>query len=391
MVVEKTQLQKAIDYFDCAPDQNIYQNLNYMGVLLSNKASLSGGDIQEVSDAMRYFSCAPDQNIYANLFNIGKLIAFDLLNPSTSGDGLPSQTGNAGKILTTDGSSASWDDVATLFSGIPAGGDLSGTYLNPVFAIPRAILGSNTFTNTQIITQATVNSSILISTGYKLTGTDITPMIDLSGEWAGTGTASAFKLYINRTSTSSLASKLLDLGRADNSIGSVFSVTQDGRVIMGFSDGATLWTSDFLLTLKNNNYTSTISHSGGGALSFRTQYPTVGWAFIGAVNVINNSDESKYLYIYHNGTNATLSGTGGLEFSDGYNMVFNATNGTKIGTDPSQKLSLWGKTPITEPTTGVTAASFSPGTSNISDDSATFDGYTIGQVVAALRLLGAIA
>lgn len=48
----------------------------------------------------------------------------------------------------------------------------------------------------------------------------------------------------------------------------------------------------------------------------------------------------------------------------------------------------WGLTPIARPTTAVAAATFVTNTSLIFDDSATFDGYTIGQVVKALRNLG---
>lgn len=73
-------------------------------------------------------------------------------------------------------------------------------------------------------------------------------------------------------------------------------------------------------------------------------------------------------------------------FSDGYNIAFNATTGTKIGTATSQKIWFWNATPIVQPTTSVGSATLtSPwaGTNIKSDD--TFDGYTLQQVVKALR------
>lgn len=47
--------------------------------------------------------------------------------------------------------------------------------------------------------------------------------------------------------------------------------------------------------------------------------------------------------------------------------------------------------PIAQPTTATTAATFVANTSAIANDTATFDGYTIGKVVKALRNLGLLA
>jgi hypothetical protein len=65
--------------------------------------------------------------------------------------------------------------------------------------------------------------------------------------------------------------------------------------------------------------------------------------------------------------------------------------GTKIGTATTQKIAFWNKTPIVQPTTSIAAATFVTNTSLIANDTATFDGYTIGQVVKALRNTGILA
>jgi len=65
--------------------------------------------------------------------------------------------------------------------------------------------------------------------------------------------------------------------------------------------------------------------------------------------------------------------------------------GFKIGTAATQKIGIWNATPVVQPTTGISAGAFVANTSGISDDTATFDGYTIGQVVAALRQIGVLA
>lgn len=80
-------------------------------------------------------------------------------------------------------------------------------------------------------------------------------------------------------------------------------------------------------------------------------------------------------------------------------IVFNATNiqsdtttGTKIGTSASQKFSLWNAPPVAQPTTAVGSATLnSPGAGSQIKSDDTFDGYTLQQVVAALRLVGILA
>lgn len=79
-------------------------------------------------------------------------------------------------------------------------------------------------------------------------------------------------------------------------------------------------------------------------------------------------------------------------FSDGYNISFGTTTGTKIGTGTTQKIGFWNATPIVQPTTSVWSATYaSPwaGTNIKTDD--TFDGYTLQQVVKALRDTGILA
>ena len=86
------------------------------------------------------------------------------------------------------------------------------------------ILGANTFTALQTITQASANAGIIASTGYSLTGSNATSMINLAGTWNTTGTPSAIKLDITDT-LSNAASLLLDLRVGGNTY---FSVRKDG-------------------------------------------------------------------------------------------------------------------------------------------------------------------
>lgn len=72
-------------------------------------------------------------------------------------------------------------------------------------------------------------------------------------------------------------------------------------------------------------------------------------------------------------------------------IKFDTTTGTKLGTAASEKLAHYGATPIVQPTTAGSAATLVGGGGTALTDSDTFDGYTLKQVVKALRNLGLLA
>lgn len=67
------------------------------------------------------------------------------------------------------------------------------------------------------------------------------------------------------------------------------------------------------------------------------------------------------------------------------------TGGMRIGGTSASLLGLWGATPIARPTTAVASATRVGGGGTALTDTDTFDGYTIGQIVKALRNIGALA
>jgi hypothetical protein len=83
--------------------------------------------------------------------------------------------------------------------------------------------------------------------------------------------------------------------------------------------------------------------------------------------------------------------TDSLTLNDAKNIAVSTTTGTKIGTATTQKLGFWNAAPIVQPATGGAASTFVANTSGIADDTATWDGYTIGNVVKALRNMGLLA
>lgn len=79
------------------------------------------------------------------------------------------------------------------------------------------------------------------------------------------------------------------------------------------------------------------------------------------------------------------AGTMALKTSLGATAIGIADSGaaTQIG--------IFGATPILQPTTGVGAATFVAGAGTAVNDASTFDGYTLKQIVKALRNFGALA
>lgn len=65
--------------------------------------------------------------------------------------------------------------------------------------------------------------------------------------------------------------------------------------------------------------------------------------------------------------------------------------GLRIGGSSSALVGLWGATPIVQPTTAVAAATRVGGGGTAVTDTDTFGGYTIGQIVAAMKNIGALA
>jgi hypothetical protein len=118
-------------------------------------------------------------------------------------------------------------------------------------------------------------------------------------------------------------------------------------------------------------------------------------AFVGASTMTNSY--GLYVEAATAGTNATITNNyalglaGSLKINDTFNIVFDTTTGTKIATATTQKISFWNATPIVQPTTAVAAATFVQNTGGTIHPSSTFDGYTIEQVVRALRNIGLLA
>jgi hypothetical protein len=90
-------------------------------------------------------------------------------------------------------------------------------------------LDGDTMTGALAITQGTANTGVFSSTGYSLTGSNATSMIDLAGTWNTTGNPVGIRLNINNTA-SGTTSQLIDLQTGGSSR---FAVTPAGTMRLG--------------------------------------------------------------------------------------------------------------------------------------------------------------
>jgi hypothetical protein len=82
---------------------------------------------------------------------------------------------------------------------------------------------------------------------------------------------------------------------------------------------------------------------------------------------------------------------GDITLANGTDFVCGTLSGTRFGTGPTQLIGFYGAAGVPRESSGtLPAAAFVANTSGIADDTATFGGYTIGQIVSALQNLGLI-
>lgn len=76
---------------------------------------------------------------------------------------------------------------------------------------------------------------------------------------------------------------------------------------------------------------------------------------------------------------------------DGLNIETGYVNGTKIGTATTQKIGFFNKTPVIQQDTTISVGAFTANSGTNINTNSTIDGYTLTQVVRALRNLGLLA
>ena len=167
-----------------------------------------------------------------------------------------------------------------------------------------------------------------------------------------------------------------------------------------FQSNLTIGSTGQLIEIKQTASNPTYTQTGATSSQFRLNAGTRSLLFesyavdqnyfssTGARFTIRTTDANTIQFFTNNTSRMYIGGSGNLIFNEANNIEFGTTTGSKIANATNQKLSFWNATPIVQPDTTVGASRFISNTSGIIDDTATFDGYTIGQIVKALRNMG---
>jgi hypothetical protein len=164
------------------------------------------------------------------------------------------------------------------------------------------------------------------------------------------------------------------------SLSGVWLLSGNNNCFYGESAGRLIASGSQLNVADNSIFIGKDSRASGNS---QTNQIAIGFEAIGqgsnTITIGNTSITNNYI-------------RGNFNITDGRNLIIGTTTGTKIGTATDQKLSFWNATPIVQPTTGIAESAFveNSGGVNVNDDS-TFDGYTLKQVVKALRDAGLLA
>lgn len=171
----------------------------------------------------------------------------------------------------------------------------------------------------------------------------------------------------------------------------VTTITAAGRLVMG--SGSWALTDTFNATMWN------AGSYGWGATGAITETTALETGFIrdGAAGTIGArvGTQPHDLRIYNTFTSLSVYERGHIGFQSNVFTVgsYAAGGGTLRGINlgvSGNSIGMFGVTPIARPTTSHAAATFNANSGTAVNDASTFDGYTLNQVVKALRDLGVL-
>jgi len=247
--------------------------------------------------------------------------------------------------------------------------DTDPFFVRSSFRILDATTGFSVVFTTGDILSADTTLTIPAGTGTLVTSNSTTSLINktllITGNILRASTASVGVAIVDNTTTTKALRFVLS---------GLAASTNNSLVFLGTA--ARTWTFP--------DITGTIAVSASALTSGRIPFATTGGALTDDADMTFATDTLTVTKI------AATTFTGDVTLST-INLVTDGTTGTKIGTATTQKLAVWNAAPIVQPTTAIAAATFVANTSGIANDTATWDGYTIGQVVKALRNIGLLA
>lgn len=311
----------------------------------------------------------------SNQMSIGNL----LFSAGIDGTGTTLSTGNLGISIAAptallhlagNRSAASWTTTGRMFAidaatltDTTGSGTIAFRAINSI-GVPT-LIGSSSQT-------LTMSANVYIA-GAPVASTNVTQTKAVA-LFIDSGAAGSVALVL-RDASAQIANMLEIM---NNSGTVVFSVTGNGNInVLNNTSNASLSATTFNLS------------SAGASATLQNNTATAASPLL--LKSGSNADVGSYVGVFAGGVEQLRITNAALTITDARDIILGTTTGTKIGTATSQKLAVWNKTPIVQPTTGITAAAFVANSSGIVDDTATYGGYTMGQIAAALIASGWLA
>jgi hypothetical protein len=165
--------------------------------------------------------------------------------------------------------------VGKVIFGSTSGNVLIGTSTDAGYRLD--VNGTARIQNQLTITPPT-DTSAIVSTGYSVTGSGTTPIIDLSGTWNTTGAVNAFRINITNTA-SNLQSNLINLQVSGNTL---FRV--NANTIGGYTTGGPISPNGYGFgtgnqAIYNTDGTGAVN-SAGGSIKFSDSLTEIGYSYI---------------------------------------------------------------------------------------------------------------
>lgn len=324
---------------------------------------------------------------------------------------IPQYSGGGGGITTLNTLTAATQTFATGTTGSDF--NISSATSTHTFNIPDAgasargvvttgtqtLAGSKTFSSAPTFSTMTAGSVLFAGTSGLLSQDNTNLFWDNTNKRLGIGTSSpAYSLDINgRLFVKGIVMPTLAVG----GFGLIRGDANTSRLIFGFNDDSLNPNGSYFQSFGNNF--SNVNSRGGTEFVFDNRNSGLGgfsifetdgtsWtnrvkSWVGGNVTIGTTTNTGFRL----DINGTCRHQGNTTFSDATNLILGTSTGNKIGTATSQKIGFWNATPIVQPTTAVAAATRVGGGGTTVTDTDTFDGYTIAQVVKALRNSGLLA